>query len=200
MESLTKNERILEDFCMPDNNKCFDCLIIAPRSTRDRTRSIVVNKTRDNKVPSARIADNKKARFDYAIEDTFEAGLSLEGWEVKSLRDGRAQITESYVHLRGGEAWLLGAQITPLSTASTHIRTDPTRTRKLLLHRNELDRLIGAVERKGYTLVPLNLHWSKGRAKLDIGLAKGKKAHDKRASIKDRDWKRQQERILKSNK
>ncbi len=119
---------------------------------------------------------------------------------MKSLRDGRAQITESYVHLRAGEAWLLGAQITPLPTASTHIRTDPTRTRKLQLHRNELDRLIGAVERKGYTLVPLNLHWSKGRAKIDIGLAKGKKAHDKRASIKDRDWKRQQERILKSNR
>jgi SsrA-binding protein len=185
---------------MPDNNMRFNCLIIAPRSTRDRTRSTVVNKPRDTKAPSARIADNKKARFDYAIEATFEAGLSLEGWEVKSLRDGRAQITESYVHLRAGEAWLLGAQITPLPTASTHIRTDPTRTRKLLLHRNELDRLIGAVERKGYTLVPLNLHWSKGRAKIDIGLAKGKKAHDKRASIKDRDWKRQQERILKSNR
>lgn len=158
-----------------------------------------MNKPRDSKPASARIADNKKVRFDYAIEDTFEAGLSLEGWEVKSLREGRGQITESYVHLRDGEAWLLGAQITPLGTASTHIRPDPTRTRKLLLHRNELDRLIGAVERKGYTLVPLNLHWSKGRVKLDIGLAKGKKDHDKRASIKDRDWKRQQQRILKSS-
>lgn len=158
-----------------------------------------MNKPRDSKPAPARIADNKKARFDYHVEDTFEAGLSLEGWEVKSLRAGRGQITESYVHLRGGEAWLLGAQITPLGTASTHIRPDPTRTRKLLLHRNELDRLIGAVERKGYTLVPLNLHWSKGRVKLDIGLAKGKKDHDKRASIKDRDWKRQQQRILKSS-
>ena len=157
-----------------------------------------MNKSRDSKPAPARIADNKKARFDYAIEDTFEAGLALEGWEVKSLREGQAQITESYVHLRDGEAWLLGARITPLGTASTHIRPDPTRTRKLLLHRNELDRLIGAVERKGYTLVPLNLHWSKGRVKLDIGLAKGKKEHDKRASIKDRDWKRQQQRILKS--
>ena len=135
---------------------------------------------------SARIAENKKARFDFSIEDTFEAGLALEGWEVKSLRDGRAQITESYVHLRDGEAWLLGAQITPLGTASTHVRPDPTRTRKLLLHRQELDRLIGAVERKGYTLVPLNLHWRNGRAKLDIGLAKGKKSHDKRATVKDR--------------
>ncbi len=158
-----------------------------------------MSKSRDKKPASTRIADNKKARFDYSIEETFEAGLALQGWEVKSLREGRAQITESYVHLRDGEAWLLGAQITPLSTASTHIRPDPTRTRKLLLHRHELDRLVGAVERKGYTLVPLNLHWSKGRAKLDIGLAKGKKAHDKRAAIKDRDWKRQQARILKSS-
>ncbi len=158
-----------------------------------------MSKSRDKKPASTRIADNKKARFDYSIEETFEAGLALQGWEVKSLREGRAQITESYVHLRDGEAWLLGAQITPLSTASTHIRPDPTRTRKLLLHRQELDRLVGAVERKGYTLVPLNLHWSKGRAKLDIGLAKGKKAHDKRAAIKDRDWKRQQARILKSS-
>jgi len=159
-----------------------------------------VNKPRDSKPAPARIADNKKARFDYTIEDAFEAGLVLEGWEVKSLREGRAQITESYVHVRDGEAWLLGAQITPLGTASTHIHADPTRTRKLLLHRGELDRLIGAVERKGYTLVPLNLHWSKGRVKLDIGLAKGKKDHDKRASIKDKDWKRQQQRILKSSR
>lgn len=157
------------------------------------------SKNKDKSRSSNRIAENKKARFDYSIEDTFEAGLALEGWEVKSLRDGRAQITESYVHLRDGEAWLLGAQITPLGTVSTHFRPDPTRTRKLLLHRQELDRLIGAVERKGYTLVPLNLHWRNGRAKLDIGLAKGKKAHDKRAAVKDRDWKRQKSRILKSS-
>lgn len=156
------------------------------------------SKKKDKSSGSNRIAENKKARFDYRIEDTFEAGLALEGWEVKSLRDGRAQITESYVHLRNGEAWLLGAQITPLGTASTHIQPDPTRTRKLLLHRQELDRLVGAVERKGYTLVPLNLHWRNGRAKLDIGLAKGKKEHDKRAVVKDRDWKRQQSRIMKS--
>ena len=158
------------------------------------------SKKKDKSSGSNRIAENKKARFDYHIEDTFEAGLALEGWEVKSLRDGRAQITESYVHLRNGEAWLLGAQITPLGTVSTHIQPDPTRTRKLLLHRQELDRLVGAVERKGYTLVPLNLHWRNGRAKLDIGLAKGKKEHDKRAVVKDRDWKRQQSRIMKSGK
>lgn len=153
---------------------------------------------KDKKPAPAKIAVNKKARFDYSIEDTFQAGLVLEGWEVKSLREGRAQITESYVHVRNGEAWLLGAQITPLGTVSTHFRPDPTRTRKLLLNRHELDRLIGAVERKGYTLVPLNLHWSKGRAKLDIGLAKGKKSHDKRATEKDRDWKRQKGRLMKS--
>jgi len=146
------------------------------------------------------IARNKKARHEYFVEDTLEAGLALEGWEVKSLREGRAQITESYVHLRDGEAWLLGAHISPLTTASTHVHADPTRTRKLLLHRHELDRLVGAVERKGYTLVPLNLYFSKGRVKLEIGLAKGKKQHDKRADQKDRDWKRQQARILKSLK
>ena len=156
-----------------------------------------MKKTADKSSAPAKIALNKKARFDYAIEETLEAGLALEGWEVKSLRNGRAQITESYVHVRDGEAWLLGAQITPLLTASTHIHPDPTRTRKLLLNRRELDRLVGAVERKGYTLVPLNLHWSKGRVKLDIGLAKGKKMHDKRASVKERDWKRQQGRLLK---
>ena len=159
-----------------------------------------MSKRRKSANASNRIAENKKARFDYAIEETFEAGLALEGWEVKSLREGKAQLTESYVHLRDGEAWLLGAHFTPLGTASTHVHADPTRTRKLLLHRHELDRLIGAVERKGFTLVPLNLHWQKGRAKLDVGLAKGKKQQDKRATVKERDWKRQQARILKSNR
>lgn len=158
-----------------------------------------MSKSTDNKKPSSTIAVNKKARHDYFIEDSFEAGLALEGWEVKSLRAGRAQLTESYVHVRDGEAWLLGAHVTPLNTASTHIRTDPTRTRKLLMHRHELDRLVGAVERKGYTLVPLNLHWSRGRAKLEVGLAKGKKQHDKRATTKERDWQRQKARILKSS-
>ncbi|MGB5345450.1 MAG: SsrA-binding protein SmpB [Woeseia sp.] len=156
-----------------------------------------MNKSTKKNAP-ARIAENRKARHDYFIEDTFEAGLVLEGWEVKSLRAGRAQLTETYVHVKNGEAWLIGAHISPLISASTHITANPTRTRKLLLHRNELDRLVGAVERKGYTLIALNLHWSKGKVKLDIGLAKGKKQHDKRATEKARDWERQKARILKS--
>ena len=143
------------------------------------------------------IAVNRRARFDYFIEDTFEAGLALEGWEVKSLRASNAQLTEAYVNIINSEAWLVGAHFAPLKTVSTHIKADPTRTRKLLLHRLELDRLIGQVERKGMTLVPLDLHWIKGRAKLNIGLAKGKKQHDKRATKKDRDWARQKARILK---
>ena len=143
------------------------------------------------------IARNKKARYEYFIEDRFEAGLVLEGWEVKSLRSGKAQITESYVLLKDNEIWLFGSHITPLNTASTHVHADPTRTRKLLLNRSEIDRLIGAVERRGYTLVPLTMYWSKGRAKLEIGLARGKKQHDKRAAEKDRDWQRQKQRILK---
>ena len=143
------------------------------------------------------IVTNRKARHDFFIEENLEAGLALQGWEAKSLRAGRAQLKESYVVIKDAEAWLLGAHFSPLSSASTHVRTDPTRTRKLLLHRRELDRLIGSVERKGYTLIPLSLYWKKGRAKLDLGLAKGKKQHDKRATDKDRDWKRQKERILK---
>ena len=154
--------------------------------------------TKTRKKPSTVIALNKKARHDYFIEETLEAGLSLEGWEVKSLRAGKGQITETYVQLRDNEAWLFGAQITPLLTASTHVKPDPTRTRKLLLHRGELDRLIGAVERKGYTLVALDLHWSKGKVKVNIGLAKGKKQHDKRATAKERDWARQKSRIMKA--
>lgn len=144
------------------------------------------------------IAVNRRARHDYFIEDTLEAGLVLEGWEAKSLRAGNAQLKEGYVTIRNAEAWLIGAHFAPLKTASTHISPDPTRSRKLLLHREELDRLIGAVERKGYALVPLDLHWHKGRAKLTIGLARGKKQHDKRAASKDRDWQRQKERILKN--
>jgi len=126
-----------------------------------------------------------------------EAGLVLQGWEVKSMRAGKAQLTETYVMLQSGQAWLLGAHITPLKTASTHFRPEPTRSRKLLLHRSELDSLIGAVERKGMTLVALKLYWKKGKAKLEIGIAKGKKQHDKRATQKDQDWKRQQARIMK---
>jgi len=156
-----------------------------------------MSKKKARKTPSNVIAVNRRARHDYMIEDTFEAGLALEGWEAKSLRDGRGQLTEAYVNLRKGEAWLVGAHFSPLKTTSSHIKADPTRSRKLLLHRHELDRLTGAVERKGYALVPLDLHWHKGRAKLTIGLAKGKKQHDKRATDKDRDWKRQKERILK---
>jgi len=147
---------------------------------------------------SSTIAQNKKARFDYFIEERIEAGIALEGWEVKSLRAGKGQITESYVMLRNGEAWLLGAHITPLSTASTHITPDPVRTRKLLLNRRELDRLTGLVERRGYTLVALEMYWKKGRVKLAIGLAKGKKQHDKRATEKERDWQRDKARILKA--
>lgn len=156
-----------------------------------------MSKKKAKKTVTNVIAVNRRARHEYLIEDTFEAGLALEGWEAKSLRDGRGQLSEAYVILKKGEAWLVGAHFSPLKTTSSHIRADPTRSRKLLLHRHELDRLTGAVERKGYALVPLDLHWHKGRAKLKFGLAKGKKQHDKRASDKDRDWKRQKERILK---
>lgn len=143
------------------------------------------------------IALNRQAKHDYFIEERYEAGLVLQGWEAKSLRAGRAQLKESYVVLKGGEAWLLGSHIAPLATASTHVVPDPVRTRKLLLNRNELSKLIGHVERKGYTLVPLALYWKKGRAKLEIGLARGKKLHDKRATEKDRDWQREKQRVMK---
>lgn len=144
----------------------------------------------------ATIAQNKKARFDYHIDETFEAGLVLEGWEVKSIRDGRVQLKESYAIVHRGEVFLHGCHITPLISASTHINPQQTRERKLLLHRKEIDKLIGAVDRKGYTLVPLSLFWSRGKVKLSIGLGKGKKQHDKRATEKDRDWQRQKARTL----
>ena len=147
--------------------------------------------------PDRLIAENRKARFDYFIEDRYEAGLALQGWEVKALRAGRAQLTEGYVYLRDGEAFLIGAHISPLPTTSTHVTADPARTRKLLLHRSQLQQLIGATERRGYTLVPLELHWTNGRAKLVVGLAKGKKQHDKRAVEKDRDWQRDKSRLLR---
>jgi len=156
-----------------------------------------MSKKKSKKSTGNMIAVNRRARHDFFIEDTFEAGLALEGWEAKSLREGRAQLTEAYVNLRSNEAWLIGAHFSPLKTTASHIKADPTRSRKLLLHRQEIDRLTGAVERKGFTLVPLDLHWHKGRAKLNIGLAKGKKQHDKRSADKDRDWQRQKERILK---
>ena len=145
------------------------------------------------------IADNRKARHDYFIEEDLEAGVSLEGWEVKSLRAGRANIKESYAVIKDGEAWLLGAHFSPLVSASTHVNPDPVRTRKLLLHRRQIDRLTGAVERRGYALVPLSLYWSRGKVKLKLGLAKGKKQHDKRAVEKDRDWQRQRQRLLKKD-
>lgn len=157
----------------------------------------MAKKKKSSKAPSSTIALNKRARHDYAIEDKFEAGIVLQGWEVKSLRDGRVQINDTYVMVQNGEIWWLGGQITPLLSASTHVHPEPARSRKLLLNRREIDKLIGAVERKGYTLVPLAMYWKKGRAKLEIGLAKGKKAHDKRATEKERDWNREKERILK---
>jgi SsrA-binding protein len=147
--------------------------------------------------PQRLIAENRRARFDYFIEERLEAGLALEGWEVKAMRAGRAQLAEAYVYVRNGEAFLIGAHLSPLRTTSTHKVADPVRTRKLLLHRNEIDRLVGAVERRGYTVVPLELYWKQGHAKLQIGLAKGKKQHDKRATEKDRDWQRDKARLLR---
>jgi SsrA-binding protein len=144
------------------------------------------------------IVENKKAYHDYFVEEKLEAGIALQGWEVKAIRAGRAQLKEAYVVVKDGEIVLLGAHVTPLPTASTHIRPDPTRTRKLLLHRPEINRLIGKVERAGYTLTPLDLHYSKGRVKLEIGLARGKKQYDKRATIKEREWKREQQRLLRN--
>ncbi|MCC7329288.1 MAG: SsrA-binding protein SmpB [Gammaproteobacteria bacterium] len=154
-------------------------------------------KAAQKKEASRTIAENRKARHDYFIEDTLEAGLVLEGWEVKSLREGRGNIQEGYAIIRNGEAWLVGANFSPLPSASTHVSPDPVRSRKLLLGRRELDRLVGALEREGYTLVPLSLYWSRGRAKLALGLAKGKKQHDKRASKKEEDWQRQRQRLLR---
>jgi SsrA-binding protein len=146
------------------------------------------------------IAQNKKAGFDYTIEERFEAGLVLAGWEVKSIRAGQVHLKEAYVIVRGEELWLLNAHITPLMTASTHIQPDPTRTRKLLLHAAEIRKLIGKVERAGYSLVPLDLHFLRGRIKLAFGLAKGKRQFEKRKSEQDKDWKRQQGRLLKQSK
>ncbi len=147
-----------------------------------------------------RIAENRRARYDYFIDERHEAGIALLGWEVKALRAGRLQLQEAYVLLKSGEAWLFGAHIAPLTTASTHVLADPTRSRKLLLHRRQIDALIGAVERKGYTLVPLAAYWKFGRAKLEIGLARGKKQHDKRSDERDRDWKREKARVMKGRR
>lgn len=155
-----------------------------------------MSKKSKNAAPAS-IAQNKKAYHDYFIEERFEAGLVLEGWEVKSLREGKIQLKEAYVLLKDGEAFLFGCHISPLLSASTHIHPDAIRTRKLLLHAEEISRLIGDVERKGYTLMPLSLYWKKGRAKLKIGLARGKKDYDKRAVEKERDWEREKARIVR---
>ena len=152
-----------------------------------------------SKTPDNTIATNRVARHDYFIEDEIEVGMVLEGWEVKSLRQGNLQLRESYVFVKDGEIWLTNAHIAPLGSASTHVKPNPTRARKLLAHRREIDRLIGLVDRKGYTLVALSAYWSRGRAKMKIGIARGKKAHDKRATIKERDWKRDQARMLKGS-
>lgn len=143
------------------------------------------------------IVDNRKARHDYFIEERFEGGLVLEGWEVKAIRAGRAQIKEAYVILRDEEVYLLGAHISPLPTASTHIHPDPTRTRKVLMHAEEIRKLIGKVERAGYALVPLDFHFTRGRIKLQIGLAKGKRQFDKRQTEKEREWNREKQRLLR---
>lgn len=143
------------------------------------------------------IALNRKASHEYFIEERFESGLVLQGWEVKSLRSGRVQLDQGYILLKKGEAWLFGALITPLQTVSTHITPEPQRSRKLLLSRREINKLIGSVDRRGYTVVPLSLYWKNNRVKLEIGLAKGKKLHDKRAAEKDRDWERQKQRLIK---
>ncbi len=150
--------------------------------------------------PSSTIALNKKSRHDYILSERFETGMALQGWEVKSLRAGHIQLRDSYVLIKDGEAFLFGAMITPLNTASTHIHPEPQRNRKLLLHREELNKLIGAVERKGFTLVPTAMYWKRGRAKLEIAMAKGKQSHDKRATEKEQDWKRDKARILKGTR
>lgn len=154
-------------------------------------------KTQKTTPNQSTIAQNRKAYHDYTIEERFEGGLVLEGWEVKSLRAGRGQLKDSYVIIRNGEAWLLNAHISPLATASTHIHPDPERSRKLLLHAKELGYLAGCVQKKGYTLVPLSIYWKKNRAKVEFGLAKGKKLFDKRETEKRRDWEREKNRIMK---
>ncbi len=156
----------------------------------------MAKKSKKKKTSDNTIASNRRARHDYFLEDKFEAGLVLEGWEVKSLRDGRVSLNESYIVMHQGEAWLHGTHISPMLSASTHIHPEEHRRRKLLLHAIELSRLIGAVDRKGYTIVPVSMYWKKGRAKLEIALAKGKQQHDKRAAAKDRDWSREKARIM----
>ena len=170
----------------------------AAASSGKPTGKPVANLTPKAAAAAVRIADNKKANFNYHIEERFEAGMVLEGWEVKSLREGKVQLTDGYVVIRNGELFIIGCQINPLGTASTHIRPDSVRTKKLLMHKEQIRRLIGKIEQKGYTLVPLNLHWKAGKVKCEVGLAKGKGEHDKRDTIKDREGKREVERAMKS--
>lgn len=146
------------------------------------------------------IAVNKRARFEFHIDERLEAGVALEGWEVKSLREGRVQFADSYVLMKDNEAFLFGCRVDPLPTVAEHLRADPTRTRKLLLHRREIDRLVGMVERKGFAVIPTAMYFSRGKVKVEIGVARGKKEYDKRKTVKDRDWKRQKERIMKHNR
>ena len=177
----------------------------APNSKK--TGAISSGKSKDNRpakvsakaaAVATRIADNKKAMFNYHIEERFEAGMVLQGWEVKSVREGKVQLTDGYVVIRNGEVFIIGCQINPLGTASTHVTPDKVRTKKLLMHKLEIKRLMGKVEQKGFTLVPLNMHWKAGKVKCEIGLAKGKGEHDKRDTIKDREGKREVERAMKS--
>ncbi|HBK45255.1 MAG TPA: SsrA-binding protein [Xanthomonadaceae bacterium] len=161
---------------------------MSKQPAKDKANGATANKT---------IALNKRARHEYHIEERFEAGMALQGWEIKAIRAGRANIIDGYAHIRGGELFLVGAQITPLIQASTHVVAEDRRTRKLLLHRREIDKLIGRVERDGYTIVPTALYWSKNKVKLEIALAKGKQAHDKRDAAKDRDWQRDKQRIMR---
>ena len=179
------------------NIRCGGCAISAERLTS--LIGTIVHRIMSQTKPEPKlIAENRKARFDYFIEDRYEAGMVLQGWEVKSMRAGKAQLTESYVYVKNGEAFLYGAHIAPLTTTSTHVIAEPTRTRKLLLNLAEIEQLTDAVERSGYTLVPLEMYWKAGRAKIRIGVAKGKKQHDKRATEKDRDWQRDKARILRT--
>jgi SsrA-binding protein len=177
---------------------CLFCKLFAVTIRALSFQPVIMGKKNKSKTPDNTIARNKSARFEYFVEETLEVGIVLEGWEVKALREKKVQINESYVFVKNGELWMSGMHITPLVSASTHIKPDPTRIRKLLAHRNEIDRISGQVERKGFTLIALSMYWSKGKAKVNIGLAKGKKLHDKRATQKDRDWSRDKARMLKS--
>jgi SsrA-binding protein len=172
---------------------------MATKKDSSSSSSSATTKSSNKSTPkNTRIADNKKAAYNYFFEERFEAGMVLEGWEVKSLREGKVQLTDGYVVIRGGELFVLGCQINPLGTASTHVNPDSVRTKKLLLHKDQIRKLITKVEQKGYTLVPLNLHWKAGKIKCEIALAKGKAEHDKRDTIKDREGRREVERAMKS--